>query len=559
MTAPPSLPDRRSSYGRHRLALNVGRPPLRRLHRALQRGGLLLVLGLGVSVLPAGAQQRPAVPAVPFAAVVDPVELKAVEFTGGGAVAASELDAVVRPFIGRPVRQDDLEELRQRLSRLYAEKGYLSSGALLSRLDAARGVLVVHLLEGRVSALEVQGQGRLSADYFRQRLTRPDEAFNVNVLQERFRTLSADPLLSRLDVRVFPGDALGETVLAVEVRRAPPLEVTLFGHNHQAPSVGAAAGGAEIVVRNLSTWGDTLGLTVSRNRGGANADAAWTVPLRAGRTLLGLRVARSHASVVEEPLAQLDVDSVVRTHEVSVLQPLVDDTRTRWVLGLTGSVKRNATTLGGEPFSFVAGNNSSVTQARSARLLQEWSQREGSRVLALRTVLTLGTNNLPSPVLLEEQPRRRYAALLLQGQGVWALDDRGTQLALRTSAQLAPQRLVPTEQFAVGGRHSVRGYRENQLVRDRGWSTSLELRRSWAWGEGTPHRATLVAFADAGSAANVGEASTQLASLGLGGQWQAKGADVELYWGRALKTLPKPPERDLQDRGVHLSLRWKID
>ncbi|MFY7857398.1 MAG: ShlB/FhaC/HecB family hemolysin secretion/activation protein, partial [Rubrivivax sp.] len=208
---------------------------------------------------------------------------------------------------------------------------------------------------------------------------------------------------------------------------------------------------------------------------------------------------------------------------------------------------------------FVAGNNSSVTQARSARLLQEWSQREGSRVLALRTVLTLGTNNLPSPVLLEEQPRRRYAALLLQGQGVWALDDRGTQLALRTSAQLAPQRLVPTEQFAVGGRHSVRGYRENQLVRDRGWSTSLELRRSWAWGEGTPHRATLVAFADAGSAANVGEASTQLASLGLGGQWQAKGADVELYWGRALKTLPKPPERDLQDRGVHLSLRWKID
>ena len=38
-------------------------------------------------------------------------------------------------------------------------------------------------------------------------------------------------------------------------------------------------------------------------------------------------------------------------------------------------------------------------------------------------------------------------------------------------------RQLPTlEQFAVGGVDSVRGYQENQLVRDQGLTASLELR-----------------------------------------------------------------------------------
>jgi hemolysin activation/secretion protein len=46
-------------------------------------------------------------------------------------------------------------------------------------------------------------------------------------------------------------------------------------------------------------------------------------------------------------------------------------------------------------------------------------------------------------------------------------DTRGDQYVLRNDLQLAKDPLLPLEQFTVGGASTVRGYRENQLVKDK--------------------------------------------------------------------------------------------
>ena len=51
-----------------------------------------------------------------------------------------------------------------------------------------------------------------------------------------------------------------------------------------------------------------------------------------------------------------------------------------------------------------------------------------------------------------------------------------TQILFRTDLQVTGDALFPIEQIAVGGVETVRGYRENQLVRDSGVITSLEVR-----------------------------------------------------------------------------------
>jgi hemolysin activation/secretion protein len=51
-----------------------------------------------------------------------------------------------------------------------------------------------------------------------------------------------------------------------------------------------------------------------------------------------------------------------------------------------------------------------------------------------------------------------------------------TEILFRTDLQLANNPLLPLEQLAVGGRYTVRGYQENQLVRDNGVIAQLEAR-----------------------------------------------------------------------------------
>ena len=70
--------------------------------------------------------------------------------------------------------------------------------------------------------------------------------------------------------------------------------------------------------------------------------------------------------------------------------------------------------------------------------------------------------------------------------GARRLTARDLQLLFRLDIQLAADPLLPLEQVGVGGRYSVRGYRENQLVRDNALIASLESRiplvrnRRWA-------------------------------------------------------------------------------
>jgi hemolysin activation/secretion protein len=55
--------------------------------------------------------------------------LRHVRYTGASVIDEAELQALAQPLLNRPLRWTDLEELRQRVTRLYIARGYVSSGA----------------------------------------------------------------------------------------------------------------------------------------------------------------------------------------------------------------------------------------------------------------------------------------------------------------------------------------------------------------------------------------------------------------------------------------------
>ena len=136
------------------------------------------------------------------------------------------------------------------------------------------------------------------------------------------------------------------------------------------------------------------------------------------------------------------------------------------------------------------------------------------------------------------------------------------QLVARFDVQLTDSPLFSLEQFAVGGHSTVRGYRENRLVRDNGLVGSLELRLPLpmpSWREWQP-RLELAPFFDVGRSWNTDRATVgpkTLMSAGVGGRLGLfEKLDFEVYWGHAIESVEELGDGGLQDDGVHIGAVW---
>jgi hemolysin activation/secretion protein len=169
-------------------------------------------------------------------------------------------------------------------------------------------------------------------------------------------------------------------------------------------------------------------------------------------------------------------------------------------------------------------------------------------------------------------PDGQFVAWL--GQVQWArrynVGFLDAQSIVRVDAQLSNNPLLGLEQFAVGGRYTVRGYRENELVRDQGVVASLEIRVPvWKRSTGVPI-VELAPFVDYGYSDNkggsrFGDNSTgsdedELVSVGIGVRWTITDwARAEMYWGQELNNIHRGDiESDPQDKGFFFQITAEL-
>ena len=183
--------------------------------------------------------------------------------------------------------------------------------------------------------------------------------------------------------------------------------------------------------------------------------------------------------------------------------------------------------------------------------------------------MSFGVDLLDATTNSSPLPDARFFAWL--GQFVLAQQlpawTRTSQAIFRTDVQIASDPLFSIEQFALGGVRTVRGYRENRLVRDNGWVSSLEVRIPILKKSETEGLVFLMPFFDIGRGWNERRESLTpvedqtIASAGIGVRVQPfRWLFGELYWGGQLYDLDGDRDSDPQDDGFHfqvgLSAPW---
>lgn len=506
-------------------------------------------------------------PATPPAEEAGAVFVDRIVFRGNTVVSTADLDAIAAPYIGRMVSVSELENLRQRLTRHYVDLGYVNSGVLLPQ-DGVSGSLVrFEVLEGKLTTIRLRGMDGLDDSYVIRRLVRDsDGPLNMDVLRERYQLLLGDPLFQRMNARLIPDVRLGEAILDVDVLRARAYQVSLFTNNYRPPSIGSEAVGIGGWLRNLTGQGDLLEGSVQApydSAADSRFNLAWRMPLAQRGTYFSAAFDHGRSSVIEEPMLALNIRSVLDTADLGIGQTVVETLSHRLALGVNRVNRVNRTTLLDSPFSFNPGEPDGVTKESLWRFWQEYTYRSEVQVLALRSTFSAGSNNVQDipdlpPNSGVTMAQRNYRIWLGQAQYARQVLENGAQAIVRGSLQRTADKLLPLNGMSIGGVYTVRGYRENQLIRDNGETFSLEFDYPLVARSASGLQLSLIPFYDRGRGYNANEATVTLSSWGLAAKLRWRGFVLDLAVARRLShpESVKHASGNLQDRGVHFNLGY---
>jgi hemolysin activation/secretion protein len=360
----------------------------------------------------------------------------------------------------------------------------------------------------------------------------------------------------------------------VNVKEASPWKAWLDFNNYQTPVVGAERGLATIAHQNITGNGDVFSFTYGRSRGvNPIIDTSYSLPLNRYDTTFIASYRRNDFLVVAPAFRVLDLNSESEIIGLTMRQPVYRTVTDEFAVAITGEHLSNKITsifdTAGQPSLFISGSsNTGVSTVSAMRFVQEYVHRTSTTVIAARSRFSVGLDVLSATNNSGPLPDGQFFSWLGQAQAVRRFDDWwGMQLLGQMSLQLANDRLFPLEQIPVGGRFSVRGYRENTLIRENAFLASIESRFpliSYVTGEPLLQFAQFVDLGrtwfakprpSASGADPLGDRET-LASIGLGLRWNILPRDrarFELYWGLPLNHVPHPPG-NLQDHGIHLQL-----
>ena len=502
------------------------------------------------------------------------VYVREIRVLGSTVFTAEELAQVTDPYRDREITSEDIEALRLAMTLLYIKHGYSTSGTLVPDQAIVDGLFTIQVIEGKLSRIDVEGNYWFRSSYFTSRLQRnAGPPVNVNALQERLQLFQTDQRIERINAELRPGETRGESALKVRVAERRPVKAWLEYNNFQAPSVGSNQVMGTIVDENLLGFGDAVRVQYGQSFGTdsnahgdgikPNLNVSYVVPFTPYDTTFAVDYRRVDFTVIESSVKPLDINGKFEAIGFTLRQPVFRTTSQEFALALTGQSESFRTSILGTPFEFQSGSTNGLSQVSALRFSQEYVHRTSDQVISALSRMTFGLPVLGATVNSgPDQATGEFFSWLGQTQLVRRLNPTHVTLLARADLQLSNKHLFLIEQMAVGGRYSVRGYREFTQLADNAFLGSLETRipvYTSAIGEELVY---LVPFFDYGRAWNTNVVNLEvtpspewLASVGVGTIWNFwRGSRFEVYWGQRLNPTDQSHHTNLQDYGVHMQL-----
>jgi hemolysin activation/secretion protein len=418
------------------------------------------------------------------------------EVQEGGAAAVSGLEVkdVIYPldnpdfkamietrFIGKPLNENNIRDLQEAIILYCRSHGKVLIDVILPEQVVEKGVLQVWVLEGSVSHVTVRNDG---IKWFKDKFIldnvrlRSGQSVDTKELGADLNWLNNNPF-RQVDAVFKPGEKLGLTDVELQVNDRIPVR-PYVGYEDS----GTRFTGPDRVLVGLN-WGNAFWLDHQFNyQYSTDTDfdlvkahsASYLAPLpwRHSLMIYGSYV-DARAKLPQGTSA--DGHSWQTSLRYSIPLPQIQKYRNQFAAGLDFKRSNNSLLAGGVPIFAPSDTDIAQVVLEYTGLLPDPWGRTSFGIEAYYSPGELTShNNSKDFDALRRRATAYYFYARFNAERVTRLPGNFSWV-LRGWAQYTPeQRLLPSEELALGGYNTIRGYDERIILGDSGWVINNELR-----------------------------------------------------------------------------------
>lgn len=394
------------------------------------------------------------------------VNIEEIEISGGDDIDADP--EFVDSYKGKCLNGKDIKDLVKRLNIFFQDEGYPTSRVYIPQQSLADGKLDLLLRPGTLAGFAFSGDEELVDD------SRISSAFPLSEgdiiklrdLEQGLENFSAPPS-QEVKLKLLPAKEVGESIISLDEKRTYPVRVSLNTDNTGSKFIGKMNGSLDIGVDNVIGMNDTVAVGMTRtlpmgSKGTAESYSVstfipygyWSANLNAGyqRYIAPLQGINQKYNL-----------SGYGTRLGGSFSNLVwrgQSTKVSVMAHLTAARSRNFI----NEEEIVTQRRYTASYGISANIRQNIQQAVLSASLGYKNgVLAFGARK---PIGDSYNPRFQALTGDISLETPLLLD--GLVYRTSVSGQLSNNRLPNSEQFFVGGRSTVRGFREDFLYGDSG-------------------------------------------------------------------------------------------
>ena len=407
----------------------------------------------------------------------------------------AELQALLAPWLGRPIGFTDLQRAGEAVVAEYRRRGWLAR-VVVPTQEINAGTVTLQVVEARLGRVRIESDGAplsLRPEVIVGTLTarqQPGEPIRLDAMERAANLLGDTPGVA-VGVALAPGQTAGESDIVVQARDKAAYGGLVQLDNHGSRSVGEARLSSGIQMDNLRGVGDQALLHGAVTKGSSYGRVAYWHPVGYDGARAGIAASLMEYRLQREFRA-LEARGQAQSLSFYGRYPLVRTAQRNITLNGALDLRHYRDRAGG-----VITANKGV-QALSVGLGGDRSDDLGGGGFWLwDTVATVGRVDLSENPVHEAADRAGpqtdggYGKLTLNASRLQRLLP-ATSLWLNVAGQVASTNLDSSEQFSLGGPYAVRAYPTLEAQGDHGIVATVELRQQITRG------LQLTAFVDGG-------------------------------------------------------------
>ena len=394
-------------------------------------------------------------------------ELKKIVTDASAVLTDAELDAIIKPYEGKQVQLNDIYAIVDKINALYNDKGYVTCRAFLPPQTITDGTVKLLLVEGRTGSTIVNNNKYTKTKYITNRMhLAKGEIANIKQLNKDLLLFNATNS-TQLRIMMKAGTEPGTTDYEITAYEPMRDTWTIFEDNAGSDTSGQYRTGLFFNTKSLSGNCDALSLGTVISEGTKAANVMYSRSLGRSGTKMNLMYSTNAVEVVKGDYEDM-IKGHANSYAIGFTQPIVVNETTRTELSLDYNRQNSKTDFmpAGTRFNIV---DDSVQDFSLGFAITNYG---ASHVFYQKHSYVRGYSESAPDMSAQNSQNFGFYKFNAMYQKLYKA---GQMWSLRADAQWSgSEGMVSSRQFYMGGMYSVRGYKENYLGGDGGFTFSAE-------------------------------------------------------------------------------------